>query len=471
MAWKRALLIMTILSLGVLTIFVTRLMNLQVTCLNSKFVNSVVFVAGNGTRTSIQQCSFFRDLLHPPSLTLDQQKMIQRIHDLNVLANFLDIHRSKKNLEVTEADPFEVRMKYNTLVLGAELAKKGDQFKQNFLLFWLANRTDEAHEFESQVVSQFLLRTDLGVKWYDHLMTSKEYCLNDQRSLFHYARCESSKNISAAALAPILAKILILTEQLLPLSARVEMFRRVAHGWLPLSTWPHEFKSLTDVEKALNDFIDRELVSFTNQKPEDRDKMAQTLRKNIGLSEPMKLLVDIRSPRLTLERLPRLIRLSSRFRNASIAVLRGDRLVFLPTLHSIPRTMVTAEHYVYVTCAMPSLKELSKINAQRVTVFRLCRGDDNMNWDQLLISQLRWDVPREFEFVRVHIPSLRLALQTSALGAFSDTRVDEVTLLSKAFGWQQEMWNKRENYFEPRAPINAVTAFRFGHTTQAAASE
>lgn len=462
---------MTIISIGILTIFVTRLMNLQVSCLNSKFVSSVEFVSGDGQHTLIQQCSFIRELMNPKSLTLDQQKMIQRIHDLNVLTNFVDTNRSKKFLQITDADPFVVEMGDNYLRLGTELAKKGDQFKQNFLLFWLASRTDENHQLESQVVSQFLLRTELGVKWYDHLMTSQEYCLSDQRSLFHFEGCRASQNISSAALAPILAKILILTEQLLPLSERVEMFRRVAHGWLPLRAWPREFKTIGEVEKALNLFIDRELESFTTQKPEARAQMAAILRKKIGLGEPMRLLVDIHSPKLTLERLPKLIQLSSRFRNASIAVIRGEKLTFLPTLHSIPRTILPAEHYVYVTCAMPSLKELSKINSQRVTVFRLCRGDENMNWDQLLISQINQSIPRDFEFVRLYIPSLRFALENSKLASLGETRIDEVTLLSKTFDWQQTSWNKKEKYFEPHGSINAITAYRFGQKTETANSD
>jgi hypothetical protein len=186
--------------------------------------------------------------------------------------------------------------------------------------------------------------------------------------------------------------------------------------------------------------------------------VGESLARQVGLGQPLQMLVEVNTASLGVEAMPHLLELSRQHPEKVIAILRQGELTFLPDLHHVNASVVKAEHHVLITCELPTLATIGKIESDRVTVFRQCGSASKIDWDQELLSQVDREVPRQAPFVRIHVPSLRLALSKSK--NLKRLRLDALPMLSKELSWEDSPWNPRNQSFEPRGAVNAVLSYR-----------
>jgi hypothetical protein len=138
----------------------------------------------------------------------------------------------------------------------------------------------------------------------------------------------------------------------------------------------------------------------------------------------------------------------------AIALIHGANTTFLPAGHRASMTPLRALQYILITCSIPTLKEVSELRGEHVTIFRWCAGSEPFHWQDILTSP----TPLHGVFFHLHGPSLKLVL--SIHPEAEEFKVDDLPAISKAFGWQSIAWNPRNSDFEPLSAINTIVSYR-----------
>jgi hypothetical protein len=108
-----------------------------------------------------------------------------------------------------------------------------------------------------------------------------------------------------------------------------------------------------------------------------------------------------------------------------------------------------------ITCKIPTLKDVSELKGEHVTIFHWCAGSGSFNWRDLMSSPS----PVHGAFFHLHGPSLRLVLNLHPEAG--SLRVDNVAAIAKELGWEKVAWNPHNSDFEPLSAINTVVSYRW----------
>lgn len=460
MVWKSILLTGTIVSLGVLTIFGSRLLNLQTQCLSSPLIRQVQWLDSNQTddRVIADPCSVWQVLKGVRTLSIEQRQQVQTIHELNALSYLIGRPHKTYALAIDSRQPFVYRMGSAQMILGSEWARRPDELKQYLVEAWLQDRA--LSQSEVRILARFLThpQTD-SQRWIHFLQSKKSYCLDPDRHAAHYQDCESGSEISALGFERFLAQVLAVSLRRMSPRDRLKASRRVFSQGLQLTGWPVQFIKTADVQERLKETVRAYVGSLGLGMKADQDHLQAQLFAAFGLNVTFHLLVDTSDANLALDQQNSLTRTSQRYPFQSIGIVQNKRLRILPEQIQLETEIPYTEHYLLLTCNIPTLGDMSHIQANRVTVLKIC-GQKEFDWDQILMSQVSNELPpKNIGFYRFHIPSLQLALKKGR-PELLQIPIDASAGLAINWSWRGIIGQQTQNVISPVAAINALTDYR-----------